>query len=83
MDRPHRVIRFQLSNLTDAPCTVSLEPLGDQADLPKGEVFTVEVSGPGDGPLEISYAPNGVIIGEWNGAKTRLLNRQGERVQTH
>lgn len=77
-----RVIRFQLTNLTDGPCTVSFEPRGDQADLPKGEMVTVEVSGPGDGPLEISYAPNGVIIGEWDGAQTRLWNRRGETIRT-
>jgi hypothetical protein len=59
-----------------------LEPFGAQAELPKGEVFTVEVAGPGDGLVEISYAPNGVIIGEWDGAETRLWNRRGDEVAT-
>ena len=55
MNQPEPVIRFQLCNVSDSTCTVSLEPLGDQAELRKGEVFTVEISGPGDGIVEICY----------------------------
>lgn len=67
-----------VSNVSGDKCTVSLEPLGGQITLPKGEVFTVEVSGPGKGIVEVSYASNGIIICEWDGATTLVTNRQGD-----
>ncbi len=75
-----RTSRLQLSNLSDSSCTVSFEPLGAQAELPIGELLDVEISGPGDGVVEVSYVPNGIIICEWDGASTVARNQRGELV---
>jgi len=76
IDPRDQTVRLLVSNLSDDQCTVSIEPLGGQVTLPKGEVFTVQVSGPGKGLVEVSYATNGLVIGEWDGAITVLMNRQ-------
>jgi hypothetical protein len=48
-----------------------------------GEVFAVEISGQGDGVVEVSFAKDGLVIGEWDGAHTRVRNRRGEDVATY
>jgi len=83
MIRRRRKVRLLVSNLTELPCRVSFEPLGDQALLPAGGIFNVEISGPGDGLVEISFAEDCLQIGEWDGAKTRVRNMRGENVATY
>jgi hypothetical protein len=80
-DRQHRTVRLLVSNLSEGECTLSLEPLGGQVTLPKGEAFTVELSGPGKGLVEVIYATNELIIGEWDGATTVVMNRHGEIIR--
>ena len=74
-------VRLLVSNLSHDACTVALEPLGGVVTVPKGELVRVEISGPGDGIVEISYAPNGLIVGEWSGASTQVLDQQGEVIK--
>jgi len=62
--RRDRNVRLQLCNVSDSPCTVSFEPLGAQAELPKGEMLDVEIAGPGNGLVEVCYEPNGISTGE-------------------
>ena len=62
MTQPHHSVQLKLTTLADRQCTVSFEPKGAQAVLPAGEVFAVEISGPGDGIVEVSFAKDGLII---------------------
>ena len=71
MTQPHHKVQLKLTSLADQQCTVSFEPKGAQALLPVGEVLAVEISGPGDGIVEVSFAKDGLVIGEWDGAHTR------------
>jgi hypothetical protein len=82
MTQPQHSVQLKLTTLADQQCTVSFEPKGAQALLPVGEVFTVGISGPGDGIVEVSFAKDGLIIGEWDGAYTRARNRRGADVAT-
>ena len=82
MGSQDQTVRLLLSNLSDDDfCTVSFEPLGGQVAVGKGEALTVEISGPGNGIVEVSHVSNGLIIGEWEGATTRVMNHLGEVVE--
>ena len=81
IDAQDQKVRLLVSNVSDGQCMVSVEPLGGQVAVPKGEVLTVEVSGPGKGIVEVSYARNGLIICEWDGATTLVMNRRGEIIK--
>ncbi len=83
MRQPLHTVHLKLATLAGEQCTVSFEPKGAQAPLPVGEVFAVEISGPGDGIVEVSFAKEGLIIGEWDGAHTRVRNSRGEEVATY
>jgi hypothetical protein len=84
MTQPHQLVRLKVVNMTELPWRVSFEPMGDQAELPPGEMFAVEISGPGDGLVEVCVAkPSRLIIGEWDGAVTRVKNVRGEIVETY
>lgn len=76
-----KTVRLRFDNLTDQECRLRFEPLGGSAAIPRGEALIVEVSGPGDGIVEVSYLADGMIVGEWDGAKTTVLNRNGEVVR--
>jgi hypothetical protein len=41
-------------------------------------VFTVEVSGPGTGIIEVSYMPEGISIGAWSGGDTFAWDKSGK-----
>ena len=83
MKRSNHKVQLMLTNLTDSTCTVSFEPKGAQAQLPVGEVFVYEISGPGDGLVEVSFDRDGLSIGEWDGAQTRVRNKRGDNVVTY
>lgn len=83
MIRRRRTVHLKVCNLTESPLKLSLEPLGNQADLPAKGTFAVEISGPGDGLVEICVTKKGLIVGEWDGAKTRVRTMTGENVRTY
>ncbi len=67
----------------DAPSVVvSFEPEGAQHQLAAGDWFKVEIVGAEGGEPEISYVPDGLIIGAWTGARTRVWNKAGEELPT-
>ena len=67
----------------DAPTvSVSFEPEGAEHTLARGDWFRVEITGPDDGDPEISYIPDGLIIGAWSGAATRVWNKTGDELAT-
>jgi hypothetical protein len=67
----------------DAPSVVvSFEPEGAQHLLVAGDWFKVEIVGSEDGEPEISYIPEGLIVGAWPGAATRVWNKAGDELPT-
>ena len=76
-----KTVRLRFDNLTDSECTLHFEPLGGTALIPRGEALIVEVSGPGDGIVEVSYLADGMMVGEWDGAKTTVFNGRGEALR--
>jgi hypothetical protein len=67
----------------DAPSVlVSFEPEGAQHLLEGDATFRVEMVGSTAGEPEISYAPDGLIIGAWAGAATRVWNQNGDELAT-
>ena len=68
---------------TDTPqCSVSFEPEGSLHTLREGDVFDVEVVGPGSGRVEIVFLPDGLIVGAWSGADTRVRSKQRGELPT-
>ena len=61
---------------------VSFEPEGAEHQLKAGDSFTVEMIGPKRGDPELSYLPDGLIVGAWAGARTRVWNKTGEQLPT-
>jgi hypothetical protein len=67
----------------DAPAvTVWFEPEGAEHTLARGDWFHVEITGRDHGDPEISHVPDGLIIGAWSGAATRVWNKAGDELQT-
>lgn len=74
------MIRFGLTCIRAERCTVAFEPEGAQVVLREGDALVVEIAGPDEGPMEISYSPGGLIVGAWPGAVTRVWDKAGNRV---
>ena len=83
MNTDHPFVRLLVDLLRDETdsCVVAFEPLGEVATLNRGDAFTVEISGPGDGLVEISYDADGISIGAWSGASTVAWDRAGNRLK--
>jgi DNA-binding beta-propeller fold protein YncE len=73
-------VRLLLTVLESDACDVAFEPEGAVVALRRGDAFTVEVSGPGTGVVEVSYDPKGISIGAWSGASTVAYDRAGNRL---
>jgi hypothetical protein len=80
--RSSETVSLLLTCLNAAQCTVAFEPEGAVHILREGEVFTVELSGPTPGQVEVSFTPGGIVIGAWQGASTRLRNANGDEILT-
>ena len=67
----------------DAPSVlVSFEPEGAQHRVAAGDWLKVEMTGGEGGQPEISYLPDGLIVGAWPGAATRVWNKAGGELPT-
>jgi hypothetical protein len=75
-------VRLLVTVLEADSCEVFFEPEGANFSLNRGDAFTVEIGGPGDGVVEVSYSPEGVSIGAWSGASTVAWDRAGNRLKT-
>jgi fermentation-respiration switch protein FrsA (DUF1100 family) len=73
-------VRLLLTVLDADSCVVYFEPEGGFVRLDRGDAFSVEITGPGDGIVEVSYAPDGLSIGAWSGASTVAHDRQRNRL---
>lgn len=81
MRKPDPSVRFIVTCLGAAECIVAFEPEGAIHTLSKGDVFTVEVKGPGSGVIELSYEPGGIIICAWSGGDTFAWDKEGNKLQ--
>ena len=62
-------------------CEVSFEPEGAVIPLRVGERLHVEITGEDNDALEISYLPDGIVVGAyWNGASTRVFDGEGHQL---
>ena len=73
---------IRLGCINAPSCSVFFEPEGAEHILREGDVFTVEISGALPGHVEISFVPDGIIVGAWNRATTRVHNLKGEELTT-
>lgn len=75
-------VRLFLTCLSAEECMVSFEPEGATHTLRPGDVFTVVISGEGDGEVEVSHLDDGIAIGKWDGADYLVTDRSGQRLPT-
>ena len=63
-------------------CKVYFEPEGAEIPLSSGEFLRVELTWQGDGGLEISYIPGGIVIGaHWSYSATRVWDPSGRQLE--
>jgi hypothetical protein len=72
--------RLLLQCLEGDSCEVAFEPWGAVEILRADDAFAVEISGPGDGVVEIGYRPGGMSVWAWSGADVVSRNKAGERL---
>jgi hypothetical protein len=72
------VVKLVLSCLDTATCEVAFEPEGALITLEKDHPVTVEIRGPGEGVVEVSFDPKGIRIGAWSGGDTFAWDDAGE-----
>lgn len=77
----HRVV-LTVTCIDTPSVVVSFEPEGAQHRLAAGDWFKVEMVGPEGGEPEISYLSDGLIVGAWSGATTRVWNKAGDELPT-
>jgi hypothetical protein len=77
MNSAEPTVRLIVTLLGTDACDVAFEPEGAVIALTKGDALTVEVRGPGDGVVEVSYHPDGISITAWSGAQTFAWDRAG------
>ena len=77
-----KTVRLLLTCLEGDDCVVAFEPEGATHALRAGDVFTVLISGPGDGEVEVSYVKDGISVHKWPGADFIVTNRRGDHLPT-
>ena len=81
MKTPDKSVRLIVTCLRAAECKVAFEPEGAILTLMSGDVFTVDVKGPGTGVIEVSYWPDGISINAWSGGDTFAWDKAGNKLQ--
>ena len=74
-------VRLILTCLDADECTVSFEPEGAVVTLERGHKLVVEITGPGEALPEVSYIPDGIVVGAWQGARTAVWDETGAIVE--
>jgi hypothetical protein len=77
-----KTVRLLLTCLEGDQCLVAFEPEGATHTLRADDVFTVVISGPGDGEVEVSYDCDGISVHKWPGADFTVTNRRGDHLLT-
>lgn len=72
-----KIAVLRLECLQEDSCSVIFEPYGAEHVLHRGDVFLVEISGPGSGEVFIWYGPGAVSVMPWEGGDfTSVTNRR-------
>jgi hypothetical protein len=75
-----KTTRLLLQCLEGESCEVAFEPWGAVEILRADDAFNVEISGPGDGLVEIAYRPGSISVWAWSGADAVARNKAGVRL---
>ena len=75
-----KTTRLLLLCLEGESCEVAFEPWGAVETLRADDTFEVEISGPGDGLVEIAYRPGLITVWAWSGADAVARNKAGVRL---
>lgn len=75
------MVRLRLACDDDPACDVFFEPEGGMVHLRKSDPLSVEVTGPGDGIVEITRIGRGLVVWVWSGAETRAWHKDGTRAE--
>ena len=79
---PAENLKFTVTCLEGPGCTVYFEPEGAEIPLSSGGLLRVELTWDGDGGLEISHVPDGLVIGaHWTHSTTRVWDRGGRQLE--
>lgn len=73
-----RRVTFTLTCDEVDECRVAFEPDGSVHPLRRDDALDVEIAGPGSGRVEITFVPDGFIVGAWAGSETSARNWAGE-----
>jgi hypothetical protein len=57
----------EITNRTDSPIMVYIEPWGDEIDLQPREQMRVDIIGPGQKPVAVSYLVGSIVVEGWQG----------------
>jgi hypothetical protein len=82
MENELRSVVLSVACLEQPECKVSFEPEGSTHVLSTDDVLRVQISGPGGGDIDVAHLPDGLIIGAWRGAETRVWNKAGDELRT-
>jgi hypothetical protein len=74
------VVKLLLNCIRAPECIVAFEPEGATVTLREGSPITVEISGRGDGIVEVSYWPDGISVDAWSGADTDAWDSNGNKL---
>ena len=77
-----KLVCLEITCVDEDKCVVSFEPWGAAYDLAPGDVFYVEVKGPGSGILQILHDPSGISVWTWEGGKFTVRNEAGTALPT-
>jgi hypothetical protein len=79
MNSPER-LNLTITCLVADECTVYFEPYGSYFRLTSDEVFRVTTEGPRSGEVEVSYRPDGIVIGLYTVASVRVVDGRGNEL---
>ncbi len=82
MNPDEKRVVLMLTCIDARAIVVSFEPEGAQHTLEADDSFKVEIVGSGDAEPEVSYVPEGLMIGARAGARTRVWNKAGAELPT-
>ena len=73
-----RVLRLRIKNASQHPVLFSLEPWGQEYNMPSGATFEVLAKGPEGDDLELQYEEHRITLYGWTGSIVRLFQEGKE-----
>ena len=77
-----KTVRLNLQCTDEGTCTVAFEPYGATHELRPGDVFHIEVTGPGSGELSILHSPDAISLWPWDEGDFTVHDGQGQELAT-